>query len=71
MNTFRNLDIKQEETIWLSGLTEKYDDLSSAFAMYIRHLKFSEPSGNFTFSYVFNDTVMCRYINLFNLINCE
>lgn len=71
LNTFRNLDIKQEETLWLSGHTEKYDDLSSAFAMYIRHLRFSEPGGNFTFSYVFNDTVQHRYLNLFTLINCE
>lgn len=71
LNTFRNLDIKQEDTIWLSGHTEKYDDLSSAFAMYIRHLRFSEPSGNFTFSYVFNDTVLHRYLNLFTVVNCE
>ena len=71
MNTFRNLEIKQEDTIWLSGHTEKYDDLSSAFAMYVRHLRFSEPSGNFTFSYVFNDTVLHRYLNLFTLVNCE
>ncbi|MBK9389907.1 MAG: DUF3822 family protein [Bacteroidetes bacterium] len=71
LNTFRNLEIKQEETIWLSGHTEKYDDLTSAFAMYIRHLKFSEPTGNFTFSYVFNETVLHRYLNLFTLVNCE
>lgn len=71
LNTFRNLEIKQEETIWLSGHTEKYDDLTSAFAMYIRHLKFSEPTGNFTFSYVFNDVVLHRYLNLFTLVNCE
>ena len=71
MNTFRNLEISQDETIWLSGHTEKYDDLSSAFAMYVKHLRFSEPSGNFTFSYVFNDTIQNRYLNLFNLVNCE
>jgi hypothetical protein len=39
--------------------------------MYIRHLKFSEPTGNFTFSYVFNDVVLHRYLNLFTLVNCE
>lgn len=71
MNTFKNLEIKQDETIWLSGLTEKYDDLTSAFAMYVRHLKFSEPTGNFTFSYVFSDVVRHRYLNLFTLANCE
>lgn len=70
-NVFRNLGLKQEETIHLSGLTEKYDDLSSSFSLYIRNILFSEPSGNFTFSYVFNDTALHRFLNLFNAINCE
>jgi hypothetical protein len=71
MNVFKNLDIKQEESIYFSGLTEKYDDLSSGFSLYVRHVKFSEPSGNFTFSYVFNDTELHSFINLFNVLNCE
>jgi hypothetical protein len=71
LNTFKNLDIKQEETIYFSGITEKYDDLSSNFSLYIRHIKFAEPSGNFTFSYVFNDTELHRFINLFTVVNCE
>lgn len=71
LNTFKNLEIKQEETIHLSGYTEKYDDLSSAFSIYVRNLKFSDPSGNFTFSYVFNDTILHRFLNLFTAVNCE
>lgn len=71
LNTFKKLDIKQEETLYFSGLTEKYDDLSSSFSLYIRHIKFAEPSGNFTFSYVFNDMELHRFINLFNAVNCE
>jgi hypothetical protein len=71
MNAFKNLDIKQEETIYFSGITEKYDDLSSSFSLYIRNIKFAEPSGNFTFSYVFNDTELHRFMNLFNVVNCE
>jgi hypothetical protein len=71
LNVFRKLDIKNEETIFFSGLTEKYDDLSSNFSIYVRHLKFAEPSGNFAFSYVFNDLDLHRYINLFTIINCE
>jgi hypothetical protein len=70
LNTFKNLEIKQEETIYFSGLTEKYDDLSSSFSLYIRNIKFAEPGGNFTFSYVFNDTELHRFINLFNVVNC-
>jgi hypothetical protein len=71
LNVFKNTDIKQEETVYFSGLTEKYDDLSSSFSLYIRNIKFSEPSGNFTFSYVFNDTELHRFINLFTVVNCE
>jgi len=71
LNVFKNLDITQEETIYFSGLTEKYDDLSSNFSIYIRNLKFAEPSGNFTFSYVFNDMDLHRFLNLFSVVNCE
>ena len=71
LNAFKNLDIKQEETIHFSGLTEKYDDLSSNFSIYVRNIKFAEPSGNFTFSYVFNDMDLHRFLNLFSVINCE
>jgi Protein of unknown function (DUF3822) len=71
LNAFKNLGIKQEETIYFSGLTEKYDDLSSSFSLYVRNIKFAEPSGNFTFSYVFNDAELHRFINLFNVVNCE
>ena len=71
LNVFKKLDIKQEETIYFSGLTEKYDDLSSNFSLYIRHIKFAEPFGNFTFSYVFNDTELHRFLNLFSVVNCE
>jgi Protein of unknown function (DUF3822) len=71
LSVFKKLAINQEETIYLSGLTEKYDDLSSNLSIYIRNVKFSEPAGNFTFSYVFNDTALHRFINLFSIVNCE
>jgi hypothetical protein len=71
MNVFQNLGIKQEETIHFSGKTEKYDDLSSNFSIYVRNIKFSEPAGNFTFSYVFNEMDLHRFLNLFSIVNCE
>jgi len=70
LNVFKNMNIKQEETIVLSGHTEMYDDLYSGIAMYIRGVKFAEPAGAFTFSYVFNDTPFHKYINLFTAISC-
>lgn len=71
LNVFSKLDIKQEETIHLSGLTEKYDDLSSNMSIYIRNIKFAVPSGNFTFSYVFDDMELHKFLNLFTIVNCE
>jgi hypothetical protein len=65
------MGIINNETIHLSGLTEKYDDLYSNIALYIRNIKFTGPSGNFSFSYVFNDIELHRYINLFSVTNCE
>jgi hypothetical protein len=70
LNVFKNMNIGQEETIILSGNTEIYDDLYSGLAMYIRGVKFAEPAGNFTFSYVFNDTPLHKYINLFTALSC-
>ncbi len=71
LNVFKKLEIKQEETIHFSGHTEKYDDISSNFSIYIRNIKFAEPVGNFTFSYVFNDTDLHKFLNLFSAVNCE
>lgn len=71
LNMFRSKGLGKDETLHFSGLTEKYDDLWSNFAMYIRNLKFTDPSGNFTFSYVFNEIELHRYLNLFSVINCE
>ncbi len=68
--TFKKLNIKQEETLYFSGLTEKYDDLFSNFSIYVRNIKFTSPTGNFTFSYVFNDLELHRYLNLFSIVNC-
>lgn len=70
LNVFTKLGLKQDETIHFSGVTEKYDDLTSGFAVYIKTIRFSEPRGNFTFSYVFNELEKHRYLNLFSLFNC-
>jgi len=71
LNAFRIIGIKQEETIVLSGHTDRFDDLSSNLMMYIRNVKFINFSGSQTFSYVFNDIPVHRYINLFSAGNCE
>ena len=70
LNTFKSLDVKQEATIFLSGLVERKNDLYSSLVIYVRHIKFAEPSGNFTYSYALNETDLFRYINLISVVNC-
>jgi hypothetical protein len=65
------MGINHDETLHFSGDTGKYDDIWSGFAMYIRNLKFTDPAGSFTFSYVFNEIGLHRFINLFSATSCE
>ena len=71
LNVFKSMGIRQEETVYLTGQTERYDDFYSNLVMYIRDVKFADPTGDFTFSYVFNDASLHRYINLISIVNCE
>jgi hypothetical protein len=70
-NVCKNMGIGQEGTFHLSGLTEKNDNLHSNIALYIRNIKYAGPSGKFSFSYVFNEIDLHRFINLFSVTNCE
>jgi len=70
-NVYKNMGINREETIWLSGLTHQHDDLHLKLMQYIRNIKYPIPSGNFSFSYIFNEVELHRYINLFSVTNCE
>ena len=67
----KRLNISQDEIIHLSGKTEKYDRMVHDFSKYARNIRFAEPAGNFTFSYVFSEMIQHRYFHLFTVINCE
>lgn len=69
--TLKRLNINQEEVIHFSGRTDKHDNMVNDFSRYARNIRFAEPSGNFTFSYVFNEILQHKYFNLFSVINCE
>jgi hypothetical protein len=70
LNMFRSMDVRQEETIFISGYTDRFGDLLPSLKSYIRTVKVDDPSGDFTFSYVLNEANLTRYINLFNITNC-
>ncbi|HVN58083.1 MAG TPA: DUF3822 family protein [Bacteroidales bacterium] len=71
LNAFRSLGIKQEETIVLSGMAERFDDLSSGLSEYVRNIAYAGYTGSSTFSYVFNDIPVQRYLSLFSASACE
>jgi hypothetical protein len=71
LSAFRNLDLGHEETLYISGLTKPGDDFSLLLTSYLRNVKYSLPTNKCSFSYVFNETRLHRYINLFSSVTCE
>jgi hypothetical protein len=71
LSAFRILDLRQEESVYLSGLTKPGDDFSLLLSGYLRNVRYSVPSNKYSYSYVFNETGLHRYINLFSSLTCE
>lgn len=71
LNVIRSSGAGEIHTIHLSGGTERFDELTSLLTRYIKAIKFAVPAGNFSFSYVFNDTGLHRFLSLFTAVNCE
>ena len=67
----KRMNISQDEPVYLCGKILKNNEILSNFSRYLSVVRFAEPAGNPTFSYVFNDTDLHRYLNLFNSVNCE
>ncbi len=67
----KRMNIRQDEPVYLSGKILKSNEILGNFSKYLSIVRFAEPAGNPTFSYVFNDTDLHRYLNLFNSVNCE
>lgn len=70
MHTFEQLGIKGDEPVWVSGNIEINDDLHISLSKYVKTIKFAEPSGSFSLSYIFDTIGIHRYINLFNIASC-
>lgn len=67
----KRLGIRQEEPINFSGRINKNDGIITGLSAYLVSTRYARPSGNFTFSYVFNDDYLYRFLNLFMITNCE
>lgn len=71
INVFRQAGIRKEETLYLSGLAELYSDLAPGFLEYVKSIRYAEPRNGHTFSYVFSEADLSRFLNLFNAVSCE
>ncbi len=70
LKVYKTLGISNEIPLYCSGCASKNGELYPLLSGYIKTVMFIGPAGNFSFSYVFNEEILHRYINLFSLINC-
>ena len=66
----RRLNIRNDEMIQISGRGPGRDDIIRGFSGYFSNVRFAEPSGNYTLSYVFNEVELSRYNNIFSIVSC-
>jgi len=67
----KRMNIRQEETICFSGRTVNQKEILSSFSNYLSTIRFAVPEGNYTFSYVFNETELYKFLTIFSAVNCE
>lgn len=67
----KRMNISQDEAVYFSGCTNNSGEIITGLSDYLRTIRFAEPTGNFTFSYVFNETELHKFLNLFSITNCE
>jgi len=70
MNSFNRFEINNDHKVYLSGMISRFDDLYNNLLRYIKTLKFANPEGDFSMSYIFDEMATHQYCNLFNIVNC-
>jgi hypothetical protein len=67
----KKMNIRQEEGINFSGIAARKEEIIRSFSGYLNLIKFPVPSGNYTFSYVFNENELYKFLVLFSSVSCE
>jgi len=67
----KRMNIGQNETVYLSGRTVMDQEVLRGMSDYLSNIRFALPQGNYTFSYVLNETELYKYLVLFSAVNCE
>ena len=65
LNALSKLAEGREDTIHLSGRTERNDALYTGLNVYYRNIKFAGLPARYNFSYVFGEISLHRFLNLF------
>ncbi|MFZ2340484.1 MAG: DUF3822 family protein [Bacteroidales bacterium] len=67
----KKMNVRQDETVYLSGKTQEKEALLHGFSQYLTDVRFALPQGNYTFSYVLREAELHRFLLLFSAVNCE
>ncbi len=70
-NVLNSLSVKNSESIYLSGVIEPYGELHLSLLEFTHAIHFTSPHVRYGFSYVFNDSHLHRYLNIFTASSCE
>jgi hypothetical protein len=65
------MNVRQEYTMYFSGRAITQEEVLHAFSNYLSNIRFPVPEGNYTFSYVFNEKELNRFLILFSAASCE
>lgn len=67
----KRMKISQDDTVYFSGSLIKQEEVIHTFSNYLNNIRFAVPEGNYTFSYVFNEKELNKFLILFTAASCE
>ena len=67
----RRMNVSQHDNVYFSGKVIKQEEVLHAFSNYLSNIRFAVPVGNYTYSYVFNETELSKFLILFSAASCE
>jgi hypothetical protein len=67
----KRMNVSQHDTVCFSGRAIMQEEVLHVFSNYLSNIRFAVPEGNYTFSYVFNEKELNRFLILFSAASCE
>ncbi len=67
----RRMNVSQHDNVYFSGRVIKQEEVRHAFSNYLTNIRFAVPAGNYTYSYVFSETELSKFLILFSATSCE